>query len=215
MSIDDERERIHREVWSLIPWWINGTASDDARRLCERHLPECADCRDEHALQSRIHAGLVDDAAATSDAHAAFARLLGRIDAEPQAVADTGRLPRSATERWLPALVAAVVVQAVGLVALAAISVHRAPATPAYTTLSATEASHAEATIRLVPAPTLSIGALHDLLAQNGLRIIDGSAERPIYSLAATRPINRGTTLERLRAHPGILLAEPIPGDAR
>lgn len=215
MTFDDEQQRVHRDVWQLIPWWVNGTASADDRRLGERHLQDCADCREEYALQSRIRAGLIDDGGATGDAQAAFARLLTRIDAEPQDVAESGRSSRPSAERWLPGLVAAVVVQAVGLVALATFALHRAPASPPYATLSATEVGRVEATIRLVPAPTLTIGALHDLLAQNGLRIVDGHAERPIYALAPTRPIDGAATLERLRIHAGILLAEPIVGDAR
>ena len=214
MTFDDDHQRVHREVWQLIPWWVNGTASADDRRACERHLQDCPDCRDEVDLQSRIRAGLADDGAPLGHAQAAFARLLERIDAEPPTIAPSARPSRSPAERWWPGLVAAVVVQAVGLVALAAFALHRTPAAPAYATLSVDEAERPGATIRLVPARTLTIGALHDLLAQNGLRIVDGQRDRPIYALSPTRPIDATATLARLRAHADILLAEPIVDDA-
>jgi hypothetical protein len=215
VTFDDEQQHLHREVWQLIPWLVNGTASADEHSLGERHLQGCGDCRDEFALQSRIRAGLDSDAAAVGDSQAAFARLLERIDAEPYAIAGPERSTRRTAERWLPGLVAAVVVQAVGLVAIAAFALQRAPAAPPYTTLSEAAAPRAAATIRLVPAPTQTVGELHAMLAQNALRIVDGEAERPIYALAPTRVIDTAATLERLRARADVLLAEPIAGDAR
>jgi hypothetical protein len=58
VTFDDEQQHLHREVWQLIPWLVNGTASADEHSLGERHLQGCGDCRDEFALQSRIRAGL-------------------------------------------------------------------------------------------------------------------------------------------------------------
>lgn len=215
MTFDDEQQHLHREVWQLIPWLVNGTASADEHSLGERHLQGCGDCRDEFALQSRIRAGLDSDSTAVGDPHAAFARLLERIDAEPYALAGPERSTRRPAERWLPGLIAAVVVQAVGLVAIAAFALQRAPAAAPYTTLSEAAAPRAAATIRLVPAPTQTVGELHAMLVQNALRIVDGEAERPIYALAPTRVIDTAATLERLRARADVLLAEPIVGDAR
>ena len=72
----------HRRTWDLIPWLINGTASAADRSLAEAHLAACADCRDEYAFQSRVHAGLDVDTRVAGDVRPAFDRLLARIDAE-------------------------------------------------------------------------------------------------------------------------------------
>lgn len=215
--MNDERQRVHHEVWQAIPWLVNGTASIEDRRLATSHLSACTDCRDEFALQAAICRGLDADMPASPDAAAAasFARLLERIDNEAEL--DTGSAParRGVAERWLPGLVAAVVVQAIGLAALAAFVLARAPVAPAsvYTTLSAPAERDASAAIRLVPTPELSVGALQRLLAEHGLRIVDGNAERPIYALAPTRDIDLAATLASLRARAEVRLAEPIADD--
>ncbi|MBN8483129.1 MAG: zf-HC2 domain-containing protein [Xanthomonadales bacterium] len=217
--MNDEQQRLHREVWQAIPWLVNGTLDDDERQRASSHLAACADCRDELELQTAICRGLSADmpAAADANAAAAFARLLERIDADADAGVGRAPMRRSIAERWLPGLVAAVVVQAIGLTALGAFILIRAPAAPApeYTTLSAPAAPVDGATIRFVPAPELSVGALQALLAEHGLRIVEGNAERPIYALAPTRPIDLEVTLARLRARADVRLAEPIAADAR
>lgn len=215
--MNDEQRRLHREVWQAIPWLVNGTAGIEERRLAEAHLSTCADCRDELELQTAICRGLDADmpAPAGADPAAAFARLLERIEAEGDAGFDRAPPRRRIAERWLPGLVAAVVVQAIGLAVLGAYILARAPTAPApeYATLATPEPRDAHALIRLVPAPELGVGALQALLAEHGLRIVDGNAERPIYALAPTREIDLEATLASLRARAGVRLAEPIVDD--
>lgn len=237
--MNDDDARLHREIWQLIPWVVNGSAAAADTRAVDDHLRNCADCRDEFALQSRLHSGMQDAPASIHDPVDAFARLLTRIDRDLTATGDSSgvAVPEQPmrvgagrfafAERWLPALVAAVVVQAIGLVAMAGFVMQRAPApvfdgTSAYQTLSRPAVSSAAATIRFVPAPTLTLGALQNLLSEAGLRIVDGSEDSAIYALAPTRDraVNADvpSTLAQLRAHPGVLLAEPIatlPTDAR
>ena len=226
--MNDEQSRVHRETWQLIPWLVNDSASGPDRERGEMHLLACADCRDEFAMQLRLRAAMEEapePAQASSDA---FARLLARIDAESAPAASNARPPvvptASRAERWLPGLLAAVVVQAIGLVALAAFAIqHRPPVAPRsgepeprYETLSAALPAPAAA-IRLVPSSEVTLGTLQALLVAHGLRIVEANADGTILALAPTRGIDVEATVVQLRARSEVLLAEPIAAlpDAR
>lgn len=201
----------HRQTWDLIPWLVNGSASASDRALAEAHLAACADCRDEYAFQSRVHAGLGVEAAVAGEPGPAFERLLERIDREQAAQSIPAYEPRQ--RRLLRGLAAAVVVQAIGFAALGAWSIghRRADDAPAYRTLSTPEAEPAAASLRFVPSPELSVGQLQRLLGENGLHVVGSNEGGTIYTLA---PVAPGRTdadvIARLRAAPGVLLVEPI-----
>ncbi|HNR91495.1 MAG TPA: zf-HC2 domain-containing protein, partial [Dokdonella sp.] len=79
-GIDDPGQR-HREVWQLIPWLVNGTASAAERQRAAEHIAGCADCRDEVALQEQIRDGFAAAGiGSTQAAQTAFAGLAARLD---------------------------------------------------------------------------------------------------------------------------------------
>jgi hypothetical protein len=216
----------HQRAWDLIPLAINRTAPAHELEFVEAHLRECADCRDEYAFQLRLQSGM-ETAATTGREGAAPAlqRLFDRIDEEDrvaQHVAPAAGHPRRAWTRrprgrQVRLLGAAVVAQAFALALLGASLLDRtsAPAPAAqgtYETLSATSRP-STATIRLVPAPTLSLADLQALLAENGLRVVEVSADGTIYSLAplaASAVPDPAETLSKLRARSDVLFAEPV-----
>lgn len=214
------QDRSHSRVWDLIPLAINGTAPVEEREFIDAHLRDCADCRDEYAFQLRLHAGMYAlDAGNEDDAAPALQRLFELIDEEDRSQQPLPRMrphagarrPRTSRQaRWLGA---AVVAQAFALALLGTTLLQR-PSAPesAYGTLSSTPPAGA-ATLRLVPAPTLSLAELQALLSENGLRVVAVSRDGSIYSLAPAST-DAGTTqaqaLLRLRAHAGVLLAEPV-----
>lgn len=222
----------HQRAWDLIPLAINGTAPAPERSFVDAHLRDCADCRDEYAFQLRLHAGMQETRLGDSEAAgAALSRLLRCIDEEdvaatpaatpaPSALRGSRRRPRNRQARLLGA---AVVAQALAL-ALLGVSLldqrtQPAPTPPAagYETLSA-GMRVAAATIRLVPSPELPLAQLQALIAEQGLRVVAVNADGTIYSLA---PVPSGTarpaaaTIATLRAHAGVLLAEPVAGAAQ
>ena len=74
------------------------------------------------------------------------------------------------------------------------------------------------ATIRLVPAPNLSLSDLQALLSESGLRVVAVSEDGAIYSLAPVSTSDahlQSQLLARLRASAGVLLAEPVGAKAR
>ena len=114
--------------------------------------------------------------------------------------------------RWTRWLVAAVLVQAVGLATLAGLLLER-QRDAAYQTFSSP--APATATVRLVPAASLPVGQLQTLLADNGLLIVASSPDGRVLSLArlpahAQTAVPVAALLARLRALPGVVLAEPV-----
>ena len=216
MNQSDDQFSIHRRAWELIPWVVNGRASNEERRVVEQHLADCGDCREEHDFQMRLHMAMSRAPRADEDADSAAAaslqRLWQRIDGEEA-------LPvvrRKAGGSFARGLLAAVLIEAVGIAALSsALWTRDSPrsAAPLYQTLSAPAEGAAHATIRAVLAPTLTLGELQALLEQTQLQIVAGPSDAGVYSLAplsahvavATQP-----ALAQLRSHPGVRFAEPV-----
>lgn len=214
---------LHRQLWDLIPWVVNGSADAAERQAVEEHLPHCADCREEYAFQSRVHAGIAAEAPATPepDAQAGLRRLFAHLDAQADADAFQAAVSEATRPRRFRAgsraLVAAVVVQAIGLALFAALLLQRERSDAHYETLTRAPAQASSATIRLVPAPTLTLAELQAILAAEKLQIVESNASGSIYGLApgADAPtVAAAQTVERLRRRPGILLAEPIASAA-
>lgn len=204
----------HRETWELIPWVVNGTATPNERQDVERHLRDCADCRDEYALQMQFHAGMNAGGDIERDAQPSLRRLLARIDTpEEQALSADAAPPARA--RWPQWLAAAVVVQAIGLALLGGAQLKQAGAPDAgYRTLTNAPAASAAA-IRLVPSPQLSLTELSQLLAAQQLRVVEANADATILGVAPTHETaDVDAIVARLRATPGVLLAEPVAGAA-
>lgn len=223
-----EQPHEHRQVWDAIAWVAAGTATAEQQRLVEDHLPHCAHCRDELALQRRLYAGMQDDPAETVDedairagldrlwAHDREAGPLQPVEAARGRAANEG----SRTTRWLTAAVAA---QAV---ALCVLGLRLWPADRAggasgagadYVTLSQPAALPAGAAVRLVPQERTDMAQLRQLLSRHGLRIVGADDDASSLLLA---PASHGAGVsptelaQRLRAEPGVLLAEPVGTDA-
>ena len=209
-EMDDPRSR-HRRAWELIPWLVNGRASAEERREVEEHLADCQDCREEYEFQSRLGRAMsAEQDSGLPDDHApSLQRLWQRIDA--------GAAPAPPRRRASPlarALVAAVLIESVGIAALSAALFSRDTGhDPAglYHTLSAPAEAAPRASIRAVLAPELRLGEMQVLLERSRLQIVGGPSDAGVYSLA---PLSSGgdtqAALALLRAHPGVRFAEPV-----
>jgi hypothetical protein len=231
----NDEPNAHCRTWDLIPWVINGTATPAQRERVEQHLRDCADCRNEFALQQQFRDGLRADADAAHDPRPALQRLLTRLDAELPATADAfpaldgpspfPARPRVAAARWTLWLAAAVIVQAIGLALLGGFMLGRpdgvAPTAggPVYRTLSRDGAQTAAA-IRLVVAPDTTMVRLRSLLGRSQLRIVESTTDNVAFGLAPQDPALAGNAdfvgdaIARLRSEPGVVLVEPIAGAA-
>lgn len=219
-AMDNDPNAAHRRAWDLIPWVVNGSASDDERRLVEHHADVCADCREEYDFQCRLRDGMAPPTTSTAlDTAQALGRFWGRIDAE-QAVRLWDKQPeepprshetvrRWSGRRWQSALIAAVVVQALALATLLGMLWER-PHSAEYRVL--TEPQAVAADIRLVPAPGLALSELRALLERHGLQVLQANSDASHFAVGL-RPgagLSVAETVKRLRAEPAVLLAEPM-----
>jgi len=212
---------MHRHAWDQIPWIINGSLPEAERLAVEAHLQDCADCRQEFEFQRRLAASMEKVETDEIDSQQAWQRLRSRIDAagrseNSERLTRTGS--RSISGEWIPWLVAAMVVQAIGLGVLGTVIWSKPAATvaasgAAYRTLSAPEAATAAATIRAVFSSEMSVGRMEELLAAAGLQVQSGPSSAGVWSLQPARDSNRSATqgaLRELRSSPEVRFAEAI-----
>ena len=224
---------LHRRAWDLIPWVVAGSADADEQDLVQTHARSCADCRAEIDFHEALKGGMVSAATPGPDeVEASWLRLRSRI-ADTDGVDSTGGAesspvqvqvsdaargpdvsrPVSNLARWL---VAAVVVQSVGLTVLGAALVERAGSPAEYKTLSepaAAEAVLPASAIRWVPLGTLTLAELQTLLDGLGWQVVQSSGDGALLVIAprAGSQTGRDQALVRLREHPATQLAEPMP----
>jgi hypothetical protein len=216
---------LHREVWNLIPWVVNGRASAAEQCRVNAHLEHCVDCREEYEFQRQLREAMHLDVSEDRDPQHALPGLWARLDANGSTpAADRG----SRKSTWLVrSLAAAVIVEAVGLYALGGLLWwHNVPpssataATAQYRTLSSQPPSAATAALRVVLAPATTLAEFQQLLEQSHLQIVSGPSEAGVYSLAPVAPAKEAMnkdamthTLAQLRAHPAVRFAEPVGAD--
>lgn len=213
----------HRQAWDLIPWVVNGTASDSQRQSVEEHLQSCADCREELDFQRRLQHGVARQTGPETDAHAAWARMSERLDAgsAPSVTARPGPRLHRAERTWLPWVMAAMLVQGVGLGVLGTALWSRMPsngaalpaASGSYRTLAAPAAPAAQPTVRVVFAPTMTLDELRTVLASSHLQVVSGPSDADVWSLGPAGESTRAATdaaVRALRTSSSVRFAEPI-----
>jgi predicted anti-sigma-YlaC factor YlaD len=214
----------HRQSWELIPWIINGTASESERRVVEEHLQSCVDCRGELQFQQRLQRAVAREGNVAADTHASWARLSERLDAEPDAAAairPAPPRPRLSERSWMPWVMAAMLVQGVGLGVLGTALWSRAPSgsinaaapSTSYRTLAAAPSAVQPATVRVVFAPNMTLGELRAVLTSARLQVVSGPSDADVWSLAPAGDSTRAATesaVRALRSSSSVRFAEPI-----
>lgn len=173
----------HAEAWAMLPWLANGRLPASDREWVEAHVAQCAECRSELEAQRKIATQIHRDntqrdvsPSSGSEEQRSFNKLWARIEASEAAAPATGAAaggPVSRTSRTVRWLVAAVVVQGVGL-ALFGFNAMQGDSSRFVTVSSApTERLNAPA-VRLVFAPAASMSDINTLLTHQGLSIVSG-----------------------------------------
>jgi hypothetical protein len=217
-EMNELHDTLHRQVWDLVPWVAAGSASDADQLGCD-------DCRQEMSFHQQLVQGMRNHSAeplGTDSADAALQKLWAHVDhsvhpvhafaAAASAAPVVSAKPAASGARWL---MAAVLVQSVGLAALAGLLLHHWRDAP-YQTLSTPLATAAVVHLRLVPAATMPVGQLSALLSSHGLQIVESNHDGTVLGVALTATSATSATPDtvqalagRLRAEPGVLLAEP------
>ena len=96
----------HDHPDALLPWYVNGTLTDEERAQVEAHLEHCEQCREELRFLTGLRQAVKQVADVPASPELGLKRLMREIDAETPA-------SRPATRRmawWQPSLAAAAVV---------------------------------------------------------------------------------------------------------
>jgi hypothetical protein len=108
-------------------------------------------------------------------------------------------------------MAAAILAQAIGLGVLGIR--HTRPGGDGYVTLSQPDAAAPkDATLRVLPSPSMTMAQWQQLLQAHGLRVVGGPNSLGAYELAPVASNNApaGDALTQLRQIPGLTLVEPI-----
>jgi len=158
----------HDDVWHALPFYVNGTLRGQARADVETHLASCAECRAELSTQTQVRDTILHEEVRQETAQASFEQLWDRI-LEDETVADAHATPRSTpivppvarrspkshTLKWL---VAAVIIEGIGLATLSAMTWSQSlSVSPDYRTLSSPDTPLPGGQIRAVFSPDLRL----------------------------------------------------------
>jgi anti-sigma factor RsiW len=228
MKHSTPNESEHANIWELLPWYLNDTLTELDRKRVDLHLTACAACRDQMAIERRIHERVARNDTMEHIATPSLRRLQERIDdlataATPVAQSPSPLPPRSVNRGglrrvfpWQGLMAASVAILAAALIVTAT---HRAQPTLArtpppdyYTVTTAAQRPPGEA-IRAVFAPTITLEELQSILALSHLKIVAGPTEAGVYSLAPTSSLPVTSSLTLLRRQHSVRFAEKTPPD--
>ena len=209
----DEPE--HGNATELLPWLVNDTLSGTERIRVERHLAECAACRDELEDLRALHASIAED-----DADSLIARAFSRVSTRLDDV-ETGPTPKRIL-RWFatqwrqtrPWVRGAVIAQS-ALLALLTVALVGQSTPQYYRTLAADPArANADNQVVVVFNSALRETELRNLLLDLHARIVDGPSPAGAYTLEVAHG-EQGAALAKLRRTGSVVFAEPAPQAAR
>ena len=195
-------------AWEAMPWVLQDSAPQEQTEWLMSHLAECDSCRAEFEQQKRLRLAMSLPADVSIDPELGLRRLLARIDA-PEIVAAPSR---AAGGSWVTrALVAAVLIQAIGLGTLGAKFWAEGTPQPAYRTLSQESAHVPAGAIHVVPDTGMKLADWNTLLRSMQLQVIGGPNDVGAYTvLPAGGAAASSQAVQHLRAAHGVRLAEPV-----
>jgi hypothetical protein len=206
----------HREVESLLPWYLGGQLDADEHERVEAHLKVCAECQAEVRFQQQLGDEIAE---LPIDVERGWAKMQRRIaeDAAPRP---------SWALAWRPARLAGAAGLALrtsptwggwvtaSMLLVAAVAWLR-PLSPdgAYHALAA-KAQPTPADIVVVFRPETPERDLRAALTASGAEIVGGPTEADAYILSAPLP-RRAAALAALRQRAEVVMAEPIDRGAQ
>jgi anti-sigma factor RsiW len=215
MTSDDQSRVPCREISELLPWYVNGTISEDERAQVDAHLIQCANCRHDLAQDRLVYRGMNADRAVEYMPAASLKRMQSRLDAVEAAapVNAPSERPDRRPMQWQGLLAASIAVMAVAISLLAAnqwMQFRARTLTPKYHTVTSPMPRAQGEVIRAVFSPAITLVEVQAILDNAGLRIVSGPTEAGVYSLAANSGRSVSASLEILRSNAKIRFAESI-----
>jgi hypothetical protein len=223
----DQSDGNHQKVWEILPWYVNGTLEGHEHEFVARHILRCQSCADEVArCQSIATAVRSAEEAARKPSSEQLARLMERIDRGRRSVPPERSQTR--VREWIekirlafretPSLFRwALAAQTAAIVLLAAAITWQASIAPSllYRTLSdaGSDAEPGRVHLQVVFADDITEREIRILLSSVGATIVAGPTPMAVYTVALAADDREASartreTLELLRAHPKVRLAE-------
>ncbi len=222
MTIANQPITEHQDIWEMLPWLVNERLSDPDRQRAEAHLRQCDVCRSEFTAQRRIQQVMAADSGVEQMPLAGLNRLRRRIENldttnfAHDLATDAPRATTAGAARWaartgsIAAGVAGVAI-ALGLLGVRLWNSATRRSEPArYHTVTTAAPQPANAAIRAVFAPTVTMAELTAMLDGAQLRIVAGPTEAGVYTLAQSGSQSVDWSLRRLRGEEGVRFAEPL-----
>jgi predicted anti-sigma-YlaC factor YlaD len=218
-----ENSAEHREISTLLPWYVNETLAEQDRQRVDAHLGVCASCREDLTAQQRICAAIEAQPALDYMPVASLKRLQARLDAESASAGEPAPAHRPAYRLpWRGWMAASIAVMAVAVSLLAAdrwARIEERLTQPKYRTVTTSAPRPQGEAIRAVFSPTITLVELQSILDEAQLRIVSGPTEAGVYSLASNSTLPVSASLALLRRHSTVRFAEgtlpePEPGNS-
>ncbi|MET3651301.1 zf-HC2 domain-containing protein [Dyella japonica] len=205
MKLTKDTDRDCAQAWEAMPWVLQDSASQEQSAWLTEHLARCEACRDEFAQQSQLRLALALPTDIQLDPEAGLKRLLGRIDAAE--AEETHTHVRTGT--WFTrALVAAVLIQALGIGVLGVKLSSESAAQP-YRTLSDPSQAAMPGAIHVVPDANMKLADWNSLLHSLQLQVVGGPNDVGAYTVVPVHAAATPDALQQLRTMRSIRLAEP------
>jgi anti-sigma factor RsiW len=210
----NEAGREHDAVTELLAWYVNDTLNEADSHRVARHLQDCSRCRDDLALEQRLHAALGAERSVEYMPSASLKKLNARLDglqspelAPRQAAVSSRRAHWSHNRGALAASVALAIVAVSGGGGYWWHSIGRGDSP--FVTVTTPRAVPAGEVIRAVFSPRIQLAELQSILDEAQLRIVAGPSEAGVYSLASTSAaVPVAASLALLRKHGSVRFAE-------
>jgi len=201
------QDELHARAQGLLPWYVNGTLDAAERDAVDAHLVQCEECtadvRREHALAAQLAALGIDTDHGWEKMRERMTRL------PPRASAPVRFLRRPVSFGW----VVGAQLAAAALIFAVLLPTRQDSPAPTYHVLGAAPMTKAGNVI-VQFGPEVTTRQVQAALAGADARIVDGPTVTGAYVLHVT-DAGRAAALTRLRATPGMVLAEPIDESIR
>ncbi|HXO66178.1 MAG TPA: zf-HC2 domain-containing protein [Steroidobacteraceae bacterium] len=200
----------HRDIQTLLPWFVTGELDEPERDRIQAHIDGCAQCHAELETERRLARRIAEMAPGmgTPDMEHGWnliSRSLGRERRSSSNSAGWLRSPRVARS-WLGGAVA---IQFCLLVMMG-VALWRAESTPRYHALGSNPAGM-DANVVVIFRPETPERDLRAILRSSGARLVGGPTVSDAYLLNVA-PATRAAVVARLRQESEVVLVEPIDG---
>ena len=199
--------------WELIPWYVNGSLSEEEAAALERRKEADPDFAAEIERQLALATGvcMLNDTEIEAAEARSWAKLSAQIAAE-----EAARKPIAAKRSWLSSIMSnlqgryAMAGMACLALMLAAFLMGPGPSNDpdGYRTLTS-DPQQSGLFIKVQPAASLERAELERILNENGLTIVGGPSDTGVYRVAASAGTNIDNAAKDLMAAPEILFAAP------